>query len=747
MKLTHYIYLLGTSFALLTASCDDDIIPRYTVGEENNAIVLGAGIMDGGSGAGVQTRAAGDVYVPFSAQTQLRLRMDGTWTGHDPESVSQMTTAKTAESATEKIDGDVNDKHAVEFGNGEHLYWDDYGTADPANASTGRTTGLTIFGVAVEGKSTLPNSTPADLTSETLSWTALSWNVGTVSDSKISQKNGWGDYDLITSNNIRPTTNGGDGNYTFVKATANPRTNNLLKFTHAMTKITVNLTADVGFPGYDNGVENAKFQKEPEVTLLGFNYIGSVSVEAKTSVPTESSTTNIEMWRDKGKTWATGGQHTSQFTALVFPGNTFADNVDIIKLVVDGNTLNVNATKINTANTETNNTFEQGKNYIFNIIVKKTGVIVTATIKDWEDVSAEEEAPKINVNEVYGHPAQNGHPTFTQSFDLYRSTNVEGSYLGTGDHAVVSHADSKYSMTPQLYWPNHNTHYFFRGVWPLVDSKDGSHAQLGPTQAQVKANAVDVQNTAYKEGYYPSDLMIGRPLNDDDKTPDETCKVHTSPETQGICATEGNVHINFRYVMSQVEVELKTVTDPASATVNINENTVVELVNVYNSGEVKLSDSSVGTTGEKGNYTLNSVSITGNELKRHSAIVPQTLTFTEKGAETNLRFKITVTNNDAVLYADAAEYNAAKGTSLDDAAFAALTDEQKTKTPATIDVYYADVNPILKSGSTTEKVAPNGMWESGVHYKYVLTLSKTAITVTATLKDWVTVTASDNVWF
>lgn len=36
----------------------------------------------------------------------------------------------------------------------------------------------------------------------------------------------------------------------------------------------------------------------------------------------------------------------------------------------------------------------------------------------------------------------------------------------------------------------------------------------------------------------------------------------------------------------------------------------------------------------------------------------------------------------AVLYADETEYNAAKGTSLDATAFAALTDEEKTKTPA-----------------------------------------------------------------
>lgn len=167
--------------------------------------------------------------------------------------------------------------------------------------------------------------------------------------------------------------------------------------------------------------------------------------------------------------------------------------------------------------------------------------------------------------------------------------------------------------------------------------------------------------------------------------------------------------MNFQYVMSQVEVELQSET--GAAAVNIKENTVVELVNVYNSGEVKLSDGSVSVSGDKGSYTLNVVTGTGNELKRHSAIVPQDLTFTTARAESNLRFKITVTNENG-----------------------------------TTDVYYADVKPIKEKDKDT-LVAPNGKWESGVHYKYLLKLSKTEVLVTATLKDWVEVTASDNVWF
>ena len=61
------------------------------------------------------------------------------------------------------------------------------------------------------------------------------------------------------------------------------------------------------------------------------------------------------------------------------------------------------------------------------------------------------------------------------------------------------------------------------------------------------------------------------------------------------------------------------------------------------------------------------------------------------------------------------------------------------------DVYYADVQPIKKEGSS-DLVAPTA-WESGKHYVYTLHLTKTAVSVTATLTDWTTVNASEDVWF
>lgn len=710
--------------SLLTACSDDDIDRVYTVGEADNAIVLRAGVNEGGAGVETRSRDGNHTkHLAFTSGTKVALRIDGTWTGHSPATISQQTIATVGDVAT-----NTNGKHNLLSGYNPVRYWDDYGTAAPDNKDTGRADGLTIYGIGVDGYATAVPS----------SWTVVDWNVGEPTDGLIDQSDAtsyWKEKDLLTSNNIR---SGADGtlkfdDYIFDKTAAADakKSSNILEFTHAMTKITVQLTAGEGFPRTEaENANSAHFVAAPTVTLEGFNYTGSVSVEAKTSTPTDDATANIKMHLD-----GAGNVHTATFDALVFPGNVFADDKQILTFTADGNTLHVNATELNKAIKkaidETTSTgypigttsgdpkaydlhLLQAWNYLLKITVKKTDLDITATILDWNTVVAEEDTPKINVDKVYGHPAQDGHEAFTESFDLYRSTSITGSYLGTGDHAVVSCADSKYTMSPQLYWPNHSTHYFFRGVWPLVGSKDANDSQLGPLSSQVKANTIDIANVAYKKGYYPSDLMIGRPLLDDDKTPDETCKVHTSPETQGICATEGKVHINFHYVMSQVEVHLSTTDSSDPDYVNLS-NAKVEVVNGYTKGEVALSTVSITNLTDNSDFTLEHIATEGDNY-RHSAIVPQDLTYTTPGATTNVRFKITIYNSG----------DPAQG--IDD-------------------IYYADINPILKKNSTTEKVAPNGKWESGVHYVYNLTLKKTAINVTATLTDWVEVTAKDEVWF
>ena len=694
--------------ALISAcTSEDDIKPIYTVGEADNVITLRAGVSTGESD--VQTRATDGNHTNHLALkqgTKAALRIDGTWTGHNPESVSQTTTAtigaKTADS-----------KHNA-LTMSPMLYWDDYGTADPDNKGEGkgRNKGLTIYGVAVDGYKTeenfaLPSETTNNLTTIS-NWEALPWTL------PEDQKQDWANYDLLTSNNIKEES---DGTLKFDEVKSG-NASDLLVFTHAMSKVTVKLTAGAGFV-------DSKFVSTPTVTLLGFYTEGKVNVEGKTTTATTTTSHDISTHLDEGGQ----GNTTANFSALVFPGNSFANTTQIAKIEADGNVYYVTAEKINAANTADQDVFESGKNYIINVIVNKTEINVSATVTNWVDVESAEVSPVINVDASWGTSGTGSSDSF-DSFSFYRSTSLAEGYSNgltgnTEDYFISEDIDKKTTGSESqwkfydssdnaihLYWPDHNTHYQFRGVWPTTsvgtDDKE-TIPHISKVSATDNTQKIDIKNAEYcTTQNYPSNLMIGRPEVTGNCTNTETG--HTTPNLfdGGICATDGIVNLNFRYVMSQVEVVLSTSADGSPDRVNIGSNTKVEILNIATNGYVKLGDRTVVPSSSTASYELNTV--LGQDLKRHSAIVPQPLAYSSHGDSTNARFKITVTNEDS-----------------------------------TTDVYYADIQPIKKT-SSSELVAPNGKWESGVHYVYNLKLTKTEIKVSATITDWTRVDASDNIW-
>lgn len=680
-KKINILYLIATLGLL--SSCEDDTNTVYTVDDAYNTILLRARMNEGVNG--VVTRAVDGnhaKHVLFTEGNKLSLQINGSWTGHDPATITQTTTATVgAESAS-------GSKHnALEMD--PNRFWNDYGVADPDNAD-GRSEGLTIYGAAVNDKeAAAPNVTV---------WENLSWSL------LADQTNGWLSKDLLTSNNI---TSSADGTYKFDDFMENKTgTSNILEFTHAMSKMTVVLTAGAGFIG-------GKFVNNPTVTLKQFKYTGSVNIKTKTTTPSETKS-DIKMHLAEGG----AGNTSATLDALVYPGNSFAKVDDILELTADGNTFVVTAAKLNAAIQKAiddksstgypgeNLNLQQGWNYKLLITVNKTNIVVVATIVDWNDVTAEPEAPEIRIAHSYGHVPGTD---FGKGFTLYRSTLITGTYLGDGDKADVSFASSKYSMTPQLYWPTHSTHYFFRGVWPVVDSKDGSEAQLGPTSGQVQANTIDVENVAYKQGYYPSDLMIGRPLNTEETATDEQCKVDAHKDGSGnspagICATTGEIRMNFRYMMSQVKVELTSSNPEDKDYIAFDADTKVEIIGGYKDGAIRLSDCTSDFTGKSvAPYQLNNKANDDYD-SYHDAIIPQNLTET-------LNFRITVKNSDG------------------------STDTYETVIK-NIKVKEGDADPALISA-----------WASGKAYTYNLKITKTAIKVTATLTDWVPVEASENVWF
>lgn len=681
MKHIHYLYI--GAFAFLIACSSEESITTDSNEKAKEPIKLSAGIVDGSSKA--TTRTEPTTYQALTSDTKLALQVSGTWVNHSPNPVVQTTTATI---------GDVSGtNNAVNFTAAETLYWDDYGTADPDNANVGRTQGLTIYGAAIDNKTTAPTVS---------NWSALSW---TLSADQTASGETPADKDLLISNNIK-----GVYAYQFTDRESGRR----LDFKHAMSKITVILTARYGFVD-KNSDGHVDFQNDPVVLLTSntspeWAYTtGTVNITNGVVTPLDDPSA-ITMYQAPSEQVG----HIAIKEALVMPGSQIpAADATIAKINADGNIYYVTAAEIRAAmlaeKSTTDYKTEAGKNYIIKVTVDKTGISkVSATVTNWTDVEAVEVYPKINVIANWG----DGSGPMTSEFSFYRSTSLSTGY-GTVENtsyykrdSEVTYADSKWTMSPTLYWPDHDTHYQFRAVLPATvttadqggDPADGILASPRVITAN-GSQVIKVKNEAFSTGY-SSNLMIARPEIDDPNNTycsnTETGHTHTLLYSGGICATEGTIKLNFRYMMSQVEVNLATTSDSDPNNVNLS-SAKVELINVYDHGNVKLGDRTVDFTDfSRGDYILNTVAGEGKENKRWSAIVPQTFS--------NTKFKITI--------------------------FKSGDPEQGVD-----DIYYADITN------------SSGGWVAGNRYVYNLTVTKTEVQVSATLTDWNPVNASQNIWF
>lgn len=729
MNIKKHTYIILSALAFTACSHDDNSAPTYTVGDADNAIVLSAGIAEGPSS--VSSRGAEDNHTnpghkTFTADTKLRLRVDGTWKGkgngtapHGTISggtVSQTTTATIGDKT-----GTDNKHNSLSMS--PQLYWDDYGTADPANidipkgtASSdtgGRGKGLTIYGVAVDGEASVPT---------TLNWESLSWNVGTAGTGGIVDQSNATNYrkakDLLISNNVKEDKDG-----TLKFDALYPEKNNpsdLLEFTHAMSKITFRLIANEGFPT-TGGVGNTEhqFASAPEVILTSNEGTSTTNAEwPKTTCNVNIETGGISSTATPAKikmhqsTVPDGVKttYTAIYDALVVPGSCFGetDAATIARINADGNIYYVTAAMIRARmfelNSSTEYKTESGKNYIITVKVNKTKIQVTATITDWEDVEAATVEPVINVSARVGTIGSTS--VTLNAFDFYMREQDATTYTPYGSATGTANGSTVWqfkdgSSNVSLYWPTHDTHYHMRGV--------------SPTSTTVNENKISVANAAYNSTTSPSNLMIGAPEIAANTMCGNSDHTQVDMSTQGICARNNTVNLNFRYAMSQVEVRLKSTGTAGKDLVNIDGNATVKIVGGYDKARILLDtrEHDTYTDSDKpgeGIYTMTSRTLTttdtndGIKYAVHNIIVPQNLS-------DGVNLKITVKNSDG-----------------------------------TTDVYHAQLNKI-KVKTNDDSGALITEWEPGKHYIYTLDIKKTEINVTATLTDWTTVEASENVWF
>ena len=729
--------IFATALTALAACSDDVATGRYSVGEEDNLVRLTTGVENAPSAA-MQSRAALDGHYALQDGTAINLYVEGDWTGKDPSNI-----VKTPVYSAQKDTDADNNINALTWKSGDHLYWDDFGTADPDNTAN-RAKGLGILAVAIDG-----------VTSKTdgINWKSfsLNWDVSTSSviDEYLLQ-------DIIVANNLYDASvTTPQKRYTFDEQKEADAAEARLEFQHVLSKITFNVTPGEGFQPnsitgrvqfYDLNITLARNKaNEAENNWCLTN--GTIDIKKAEAKHDEAETKKPLTLSTISNTPTTLNPNilTTTEAAVIYPGSILGNNDgDIVaRIVADwGNIYYVTAKEIRAAIDATTGhvgdyATKPGYNYIFNITLNKTDIIVTATVSKWIDVNAAEETPKIVVSANVGDK-DNTEQTLSE-FRFYRNEGVNVPLFGSSDPVPTAPttknvtytalADAKNPATgsvadgatkwdfyqtgtstaTQLYWPSHTMHYFFRGVYPkettIEDAGEGSY--------------IAVTNAAYDASAFPSNLMIGAPevadntkCNNPDHTPVDMSKY-------GICARTGSINLNFRYMMSQVEVVLKTTN--GNDKVELNDQTKLELTNTICSRNIYLGTRAIGNEPgitRQPSYTMNMKgTATAEQVTFHDAIVPQQLKFNSAGDSDNMRFKVTITN----------------------------TNGTPETTDDTYDVYYADVQPIQVSESGGAKKTIEN-WLGGHHYKYTLTLKKTGISVTATITDWIPANGSDNVW-
>jgi hypothetical protein len=533
---------------MAACSSSDDIASSENGPQSEHARVMFSSNM---SSASVVTRADG-AEKAFTSATSLALKMVGT------SSSNATAEAQTKYPvATAAIGEGENTYSSVSFTDAQQPYWDDF---------YGYSAQIAVTGLAIPGHTTAP--TYADSYATTVS--------------TAQTETTYGNEDVVFSNNLQTTNRMTYNNNSFVTGH--------LVFKHALSKITINLKNGAGFGNV------ALASTSTSVTLKNFPTSGNLDVAAGTYSGYNDATDITP----QALTTANTGYDLS-YQALVIPGSRdFTKTTeDAISITAYGNTYIVKLSQLTSTGSLLSN-----YNYTVNITVDKTAIAVTASITDWNETSVAL-TPVIATSTEIGFKGTSGKEP--ASFDMYRSTSVDANY-GSKITTVSYTTGTGYSYEPVVYWPDHVTSYYFRGVTPgtAVTGKSGTI-----TSDYVNVSTANTGTSPkVSEG---EDLIMGAPYTDNGTT-----------LATAATATSGNINFIFMHKKPMVKVILKTTT--TSDKVELTD-AVVTIKNSITTGMFLLSDLScvLGTTRTDAYNIANKVNNGDGTYTYTCYVLPQSL--------------------------------------------------------------------------------------------------------------------------
>ena len=609
-------------------------------------------------------------------------------------------------------------------------YWDD---------AYGRDAKLSVFAIAVPGKASATNN--SETLEKKLAEATGTWNAGA-----LSEEVGWklstdqsadgviANEDLTYSNNIKEGGEGGAKAYDYtakdwtdIKAgqmkfrlkagegTAADGPGKFdkghLTFKHALSRITIHLIKGTGF-----GDNSFNFATGTNVTIKGVHTTGTLDIEKGTwALPTTTPTGISKM---ATTTNASGATHS--LVAQMMPGFVINKDNDtnVLEFTIDGNAYYVtqdmmfNALEGKDGTTTVSNTItmEQGKNYVFNITVKKTQISnITASLQPWADVKADNQT----LDNSHGTISFSKTGTDNKSFDLYRmvdasktaGTNWGGNY---GTRATLTPQTPNGSVfDSNWFYENDESYYHFRSVNVDTEIK----AKDTDVDDYFEMTSGDVTNHDYHWG---APLVDGATIAyEKDATaekPGYAGAIH--PAFRAITTDATNtINLTEFHMMSEINVKLQT-TKTGNAVVlqdASNNQCVVALTNFYKKGQVKLGNGLVSVSIADGLTTSDSFTKPSLGIDDTDATYKMTGIFTYSVVPQLVNrnpgtIGLTITTPDGNVYT------------------------------------ITDLSKITVSGASTAI----DFWNPNHRYTYTFTLTKTGISnVTCTVQDWIKVTATD----
>ena len=578
-------------------------------------------------------------------------------------------------------------------------YWDD---------AFGRDAQLSVFAIAVPG---MPSPSNAGKTLETLLakpendkvWegAALSELVSWTVSKDQSESDKLAAEDLVYSNNIKSTesvdnrlkfilddNNNTDGPGKFEKGT--------LEFHHALSRITVNLTKGTGFTTSSFAFTSTS----GNVSLINVPVSGELNlVDGAWDIVTPGTISGMELQSSTADKYS--------LMAQMLPGyviNSTGTDVNMLSFEIDNNTYYVTQAQMYAAldnapasdkekiKFENNSvTMQKGYNYVFNITVNKTSVVVTASLAAFDKVTAGD----INKDNSHGELTFKTTGANDDDFKLYRledsenasKTNWFGTYTAADPNDVKE--DNGVWKTG-WYFENDAAYYHFRAV-----SKN-----------------VEVKNSTGTEGDYfimssgTEDYHWGAPMVADISYDKANGTGYASAISNAIRATTSTINITKLHMMSSIHIVLRTTTGKDAVVLKDNDKKCeVKLTKFYKDGKVNLGN---------GLVTVTSTNLTSEK----EFTLPTDYTTENESNNTHVKLK-----NPFTLYVVSQ--------------YVKRTDDAIGLTITTPDGNVYTISDLSASTSTL-------FWEPNHEYTYTFTLTKAGVVVTCTVQAWEKVEAGNS---